>query len=188
MRTVRVLHAVGCVVTNPWEGIVTLPNTLRVLINPANESLLGTARPYFPRGGPLPPRAPPGLTTSSRWGGMDAGSGMLYPAQAVDGLVHQHGGHRLRDFLLSFPVLEARPDGEHVRCRVGDTVLTPSPPNLSHFDIIAHTPPPFWSSNPGSSQGRLWQELLSACYSSALRASAHAAAVAGKTQLQVRQL
>ena len=86
---VRILHAVGCVVTNPWEGIVTVPNALRVLINPANESLLGTARPYFPRGGPLPPRAPPGLTTSSRWGGMDAGPGMLYPAQAVDGLVHQ---------------------------------------------------------------------------------------------------
>ena len=183
---VRVLHAVGCVVTNPWEGIVTVPNSLRVLINPANEALLGTARSYFPRGGPLPRRSPPGLMTSSGWGGMDAGSGMLYPAQVVDGLVHQYGGQTLRATLRSFPVLEQRPDGEHVRCRVGDTILTPSPPNLSHFDIIAHTPPPFWrSSNPGYSQE--WQELLSACYSSALRASVNAAAFAGKTSLQVRQ-
>lgn len=46
-----------------------------VLINAANESLVGTQRSYFPRGGPCPSPPPPGVSNS--WGGMEAGPNML---------------------------------------------------------------------------------------------------------------
>ena len=64
-----------CVVTAPWgsarKGGAFAPSrpaagsafaeACRALLNPANPSLAGTARPYFPRGGPLPPPPPAGL-------------------------------------------------------------------------------------------------------------------------------
>ena len=64
-----------CVVTAPWgaarKGAAFAPSrpaggsafdeACRALLNPANPSLAGTARPYFPRGGPLPPPPPAGL-------------------------------------------------------------------------------------------------------------------------------
>ena len=81
-------------------------NVVRALINPANPSLVGTKRAYFPRGGPLPPPPPPQLEVSSRgWGGFEAGENLLYPAQVVDGLVHMHGGSELVSALLRAPVL-----------------------------------------------------------------------------------
>ena len=114
-----------CVVTAPWgaarKGAAFAPSrpaagsafaeACRALLNPANPSLAGTARPYFPRGGPLPPPPPAGLETSSRgWGGIDAGEGMLYPAQVVDGLVHAHAGGRLRTALAQVEAGEANPN------------------------------------------------------------------------------
>ena len=136
-----------CVVTAPWgaarKGAAFAPSRLaagtafadacRALLNPANPSLAGTARPYFPRGGPLPPPPPAGLETSSRgWGGIDAGEGMLYPAQVVDGLVHAHAGGRLRAALAE---VEAGEGG--VRCAVGGALATPAF-ELAAFDIVAH--------------------------------------------------
>ena len=64
-----------CVVTAPWgsarKGAAFAPprpaadsafaEACRALLNPANPSLAGTARPYFPRGGPLPPPPTAGL-------------------------------------------------------------------------------------------------------------------------------
>lgn len=74
----------------------------KVLINPGNEQLSGVSRfPYFPKGGPVP-KSPPDKDAHhimgyvSQWGGMEVGSGMLFPANAVDGLVHQLGGHQLK--------------------------------------------------------------------------------------------
>ena len=171
----RIERVVGCVVTSPVNGAAS---TLRALANPANEALVGTSRPYFPRGGPLPAPPPRGLQSSAMgWGGMDAGQNMLYPAQTVDGLVHQHGGRRLRELLAeAAPVLELRShDDDHVRCRVGDAVLTAAPPTLP-YDVIAHTPPPFW----GDAE---WEDRLTGSYASALRVATRAAAGAGKTSL-----
>ena len=180
--TLRLQRAVGCVVTAPWARSVPA-NALRALINPANEALIGTSRPYFPRGGPVPAAPPSSLSRSSiGWGGMEAGEGMVYPAQAVDGLVHQYGGHALRAALGRAPVIEARPNGEHVRCAVGEAVLTPSPPSLP-FDVIAHTPPPFWPSTPDDAQLALHDAQLTSCFVSALHATSRAAADAGKTLL-----
>ncbi|CAD7955544.1 unnamed protein product, partial [Amoebophrya sp. A25] len=77
-----------------------------VLANSANEALSGTAFPYFPRGGFPANDRDFGLSRSNRWAydwqkashwcGMESGSGMLYPAQCVDGLVHAAGGDKLK--------------------------------------------------------------------------------------------
>ena len=57
------------------------------LINPANESLVGTRFAYFPVGGPVPPvprdatQVSCSVLSSSHWGGMEAGENMLYSVQ-----------------------------------------------------------------------------------------------------------
>ena len=184
----RLERLVGCVVREPWGNSVSISASMRrALINPANEALIGTARPYFPRGGPVPSRPPKGLeTSSSGWGGMDAGSRMLYPAQVVDGLVHQHGGRALRDALVAAaPVLEEVANGEHVRCRVGDAILTAAPPSLP-FDVILHTPPPFFPSDSQQpSSVKDWESQLASCYISALRLAALSAAQAGQDRVML---
>ena len=120
---------------------------MRALINPANQPLSGTALAYFPRGGPVPRPPPAGLSAStSGWGGMDAGSGMLYPAQSVDGVVHTYGGNELREMLQAIASDGVDAAGQPVRCAVGRAVVTPSAGSLRDgFDRIAHTVPPFWS-------------------------------------------
>ena len=153
----------ACVVTGPWVLSPPPKAALRALINPANRLLVGTALPYFPRGGPLPASPPPGLAVSSGWGGMDAGWSMLYPAQAVDGVTHLHAGTKLRAALTALKI-NAR--GE--RCAIGCAVLSPSF-QLKHFDAIAHTPTPFWPSSSNSSSADSWRQQLIDCYiSSAL--------------------
>ena len=93
-----------CVVTDPWVDVEVACGTGRALLNPANSQLVGTARAYFPRGGPVPPAPPPGVQASSTgWGGLDAGEQMLYPAQVVDGLTHMHAGRGLREALAAIP-------------------------------------------------------------------------------------
>jgi len=69
------LHSTPCIVAHPmgWSD---------ALIVPANEELIGPALPYFPIGGPVPRRPPPGATTSM-WGGMEAGRGLLYSCQVT---------------------------------------------------------------------------------------------------------
>lgn len=120
---------------------------------------------------------------------MDAGSGMLYPAQVVDGLVHQHGGSALRDALRSAaPILEERPNGDHLRCRIGDAVLTAAPQTLP-FDVIAHTPPPFYHLQENKHAAaklcvaNRWESQLVSCYVSGVRVAAEAAEQAGKSTL-----
>ena len=104
------LYATPDIVASPPGGACDC------LINPANETLVGTQLAYFPRGGPCPEPPPEGV--SNAWGGMEAGANMLYPAQSVDGRVHAAGGAALREALLALP--EA--GGE--RCPVGSAVLT----------------------------------------------------------------
>ncbi|CAD7967005.1 unnamed protein product [Amoebophrya sp. A120] len=81
------------------------------LVTSANEALLGTAFPYFPRGGFRNKAGqqewPKDWQKSSHWCGMESGNGMVYPEQAVDGLVHRTFGsaglekelERAREFL-----------------------------------------------------------------------------------------
>ena len=119
---------------------------------------------------------------------MDAGYQMLYPAQVVDGLVHQHGGSELREALNAAPVLEHRADGDHVRCRLGDVMLTSAPAALSAlFDIICHTPPPFYNQSSAKQQcaANQWASQLASCYIASLRSSVRAAANAGSNELVV---
>ena len=156
-----------CVITEPWAGRAAASG--RALINPANSQLAGTARAYFPRGGPVPPPPPPGLqASSSSWGGLDAGEQMLYPAQVVDGLTHMHAGPGLREALAAVP---ARGDGK--RCAIGGVVLS-APFNLSdRFDVIAHTPTPFFPTGSDDVEG--WRQSLMACYTSSVLAIAEGA-------------
>ena len=143
----------ACVVTQPW--VAATQRTTRALINPANPQLAGTALAYFPVGGPCPPPPPPGTGSSAGWGGMEAGEGMLYPSQVVDGVVSTLGGAALRHALAA--------GGS--ACAVGEAVVTPAVGRLTDsFDVIAHTPPPFW---PRSSDARVrtaWEGALRRCY------------------------
>ena len=138
--------ASGCVVSGHWPS--ALQNHIRVLINPANNSLMGPQRGSFPRGGPVPPPHPTRLSARLRayWSrsredeSLDAD--LLYAAQCCDGLVHLQGAAELRAALALAPILEHRECGEHVRCRVGEAVLTAGDFNGLPFDAIVHTVPP----------------------------------------------
>ena len=205
-----------CVVTKPWSDISSgtnqsagaqrKPSHVRTaLINPANTALSGTALPYFPRGGPVP--APPpdaALQSSTRgWGGMEAGDGLLYPAQAVDGVVHALGGAELRRRLNELPShkIMAPPAGgdskhrtlvEEVRCAEGNAVVvtTAGCCELERmFDMICHTVPPFWPRNQRNStpdtcsdtstDTSTWQRTMRSCYISSVNALVGATAVSG---------
>jgi len=91
---------------------------------------------------------------------MEAGSGMLYPTQVVDGVVHRLGGKALRDALA-----RARPAAGTSRCAVGDAVVTAAAGALAEFDLIAHTPTPFWPREDATGEaGRAWLTQLQSCY------------------------
>ena len=114
----------------------------------------------------MPPAPPPGLqASSSGWGGLDAGDQMLYPAQVVDGLVHTYAGASLRTALAALPV---RSDGK--RCELGEAVISPSFGLHEQFDVIAHTPTPFWPANDGDDGIDEWREQLHSCYVAAITA------------------
>ena len=155
----------ACVVTEPWLRLEPASSSgFRALLNPANSALVGTSRAYFPRGGPVPPPPPQGLRASSAgWGGLDAGENMLYPSQSVDGVTHMHAGTGLRQALGALP---AR-GGE--RCAVGAAVLTEPFRLAERFDVIAHTPTPFWPSERGCEDLAQWRRQLRSCYIESIR-------------------
>jgi len=119
-----------------------------VLINPANPELSGVSKfPYFPKGGPAPKEYPKkdshhimGYVT--QWGGMEVGSGMLFSANVVDGMVHQLGEWRLALECRFLPAIR-----NNEKCPVGQAVVTgPGGSELmEHFDSIVHTVPPFYN-------------------------------------------
>ena len=163
-----------CIVTNGPPGC-------SALVNPSNPYLTGPAGfPYFARGGPQPSRQPGRhahhiMGYVSSWGGMDSGHGMMFSAETVDGLVHQHGGLRLRaecGLVGTHPNAELYADQQaaasesssstngtmrvednpqgRVKCPVGMAVVTPPGGDelRSRYDAIVHTTPPFYKYPP----------------------------------------
>lgn len=103
---------------------------------------------------------------------------MLYPAQAVDGIVHQLGGLTLLDALQAEKANGHDEVGQPIRCPEGGVVITSNwmrwridmsqagrPLANLPFDLIAHTVPPFWHGDK-----LVWAERLLSCYISSLNA------------------
>ncbi len=161
LRKFRVeVHHVSCIVSNP-------PEHNSALVNPANSELIGCiSQPYFPIGGPVPPKIPRELRNTS-WGGLEVGENMLYASQTVDGHVSELGGHSLRKEVEKLPVLQqvrAVTGGSvrNVRCLDGQAVITVATEGLAHnFKHVIHTVPPFV-------KDREWQLTLQQCYHSVL--------------------
>ena len=159
-----------CIVTNG-------PPDCSALVNPSNPYLTGpNSFPYFGRGGPQPSKQPVRhahhiMGYVSSWGGMDSGNGMMFSAETVDGLVHLHGGLRLRaecGLVGTHPSAEVYADQQasessdngtmrvydnpqgRVKCPVGMAVVTsPGGDELrSHYGAIIHTTPPFFRYPP----------------------------------------
>jgi len=151
-----------CIVTK--FGKTTEPSCT-VLINSSNPSLSGVKKfPYFPRGGPEPKEQPQKyehhiMGYVSQWGGMEVGSGMLFAANVVDGLVHQLGGWKLAFHIKMLPSIN-----ETEKCPVGEAVTTPpGGADLNQeYDNIIHTVPPFYDHHPEPSVylGRCYKKSL----------------------------
>ena len=135
MRWTRKLGPLRVVVERT-TCVVRASTTKDVLINAANESLVGAQLPYFPRGGPCPPPLPEGLgNNANSWGALETGPGFVFREHAVDGVVSSLGGKALRDLCA-----RARPDG----FAAGDAVATAAP-GLP-FETLVHAVAPFWES------------------------------------------
>ena len=151
-----------CIVTN-------FRKQATILINPSNPQLSGVRNfPYFPRGGPVPHDRPKSMHKDwqplgfvSQWGGMEVGSGMLYPASVVDGLVHQLGGWRLEGECRLKSMMATNAEA----CPVGDAVVTSAGSGKlrESYEKIVHTTPPFFQyhDNP--------KDALHSCYTKALQ-------------------
>ena len=119
----------------------------------------------FVRGGPVPKEQPKKyehhiMGYVSQWGGMEVGTGMLFSANVVDGLVHQLGGWKL---MLQCKLLPNIHDDE--KCPVGHAVYTYSGGKEleEQFDKIIHTSPPFFKHHEEP------EYHLAQCYRNALK-------------------
>jgi len=158
------------------ESSTTSSPNCTVLVNPSNPQLAGCRNfSYFPRGGPVPSKKRGGVGSMHRdwqplgfvsnWGGMEVGSGMMYPAGVVDGLVHQLGGRRLRAE-CAYKKLAAAGRGEDDPCPVGTAVVTTwgDAALLQEYDKIVHATPPFYRYHDGPDCDR--EAALERCYRS----------------------
>jgi O-acetyl-ADP-ribose deacetylase (regulator of RNase III) len=173
-----------------------------VLINPSNTGLTGCRQfPYFPRGGPVPSERvtsavhrdwqPLGYVT--QWGGMEVGTGMLYPTSVVDGLVHLYGGTYLQTELYwirqqqkykwrnhwllqqlapPWKYKKSHDDNDYPEhtanneaCPVGAAIRTSAGNGAlsEQYHQIVHTTPPFYKYNDHHPTDSV-QQLLSSCY------------------------
>lgn len=136
------------------------PANCHILINPANAQLSGVKNfPYFPRGGPVPTQSGMSMkeNASSNWGGLEVGSGMLFPASVVDGLVHAFGGSTLETECKQ----KQKEAGDENACPVGSAVMTTSGDLHIEYDAVVHTTPPFFSHDESP------EEMLASCYRNA---------------------
>jgi O-acetyl-ADP-ribose deacetylase (regulator of RNase III) len=148
-----------------------------ILVNPSNPQLSGVSNfPYFPRGGPVPSKQPVTMHKDwqplgfvSSWGGMEVGNGMLYPVSVVDGLVHLHGGWRLR-LECTWHRLKAKVLGREACCPVGTAVMTSAGNDrlATSYEAVIHTTPPFYQhdANPLDTLRRCYYSALDVAYSS----------------------
>ena len=162
----------------------------RFLVNSANEYLVSTQLPYFPRGG-LPRLnnvlgGPGSWQFSTGWGGMEAGGGMVYPAQTLDGelatrcpdmasWIREHVApvvtrdpHHALDTADPGPRMRRLPlTRDQVRCVTGGSVWAPvSGPLAAVFPLGAlHTVAPY-NSDPDR------DPRLEQCYASCLALAA----------------
>ena len=131
------LHLTPCIIACP-------PGRCDALINPANEQLQGT------------------LFSPAEANTRLLGNGIIYPPQAIDGLVHELGGDAL------WRALEALPQhpGSSRRCSPGDAVVTPAFGELRcSYSQLVHAVAPFYCDTN-------WKSLLCAAYSNAFTAAA----------------
>mmetsp|Transcript_33329 Transcript_33329/g.55111 ORF Transcript_33329/g.55111 Transcript_33329/m.55111 type:complete len:247 (-) Transcript_33329:75-815(-) len=118
-----------CIVCHP-------PGDCDALVNPANEQLDGTQ--FDPS------------TANSKL----MGNAIIYPSQAIDGLVTDLGGDAMYRALQALP---EHPSGGG-RCPVGMAVLTPATGELVHaYNHVVHTTPPFYNSPR-------WRQELFSCF------------------------
>ena len=162
----------------------------RFLVNSANEYLVSTQLPYFPRGG-LPRLnnvlgGPGSWQFSTGWGGMEAGGGMVYPAQTLDGelatrcpdmasWIREHVApvvtrdpHHALDTADPGPRMRRLPlTRDQVRCVTGGSVWAPvSGPLAAVFPLGAlHTVAPYHSDRDRDPR-------LEQCYASCLALAA----------------
>ena len=162
----------------------------RFLVNSANEYLVSTQLPYFPRGG-LPRLnnvlgGPGSWQFSTGWGGMEAGGGMVYPAQTLDGelatrcpdmarWIRDHVApvvtrdpHHALDTADPGPRMRRLPlTRDQVRCVTGGSVWVPvSGPLAAVFPLGAlHTVAPYHSDRDRDPR-------LEQCYASCLALAA----------------
>ena len=162
----------------------------RFLVNSANEYLVSTQLPYFPRGG-LPRLnnvlgGPGSWQFSTGWGGMEAGGGMVYPAQTLDGelatrcpdmasWIREHVApvvtrdpHHALDTADPGPRMRRLPlTRDQVRCVTGGSVWAPvSGPLAAVFPLGAlHTVAPYNSDRDRDPR-------LEQCYASCLALAA----------------
>jgi O-acetyl-ADP-ribose deacetylase (regulator of RNase III) len=166
------IYTTTCIVTNfALDGSGSAPSGQRVLLNPSNPQLSGVKNfPYFPKGGPVPKERPSTMHKDwqplgyvSNWGGMEVGSGMLYPVSVVDGLVHQmagwqfHAACQWKQRIASLYDMDACPEGQAVKTPTGGDLQ-------QYYDTIIHTTPPFFDRDKEQS----CRDLLFQCYKNGL--------------------
>jgi len=121
------VHRTACIVTHPPGG----EHANHALVNPANEGLVGTR--FTPE---ECWRNLHGDPTTGRW----SEDYVVYPTQAIDGLVTEFGGEALKLALESLPA-----DQQGHRCSVGRAVATPALGELHElYSSLIHTVPPLY--------------------------------------------
>ena len=141
------LYVTPCIVTSPPR------RRCNALVNPANERLQGT-------------RFTPG--ECARY--LAPGSNLLYPPQAIDGIVHgargdssgdAGGAAALAELISAMPV-----EADGVRCPTGCAVATRSTGELAEcYDHVIHAVAPFY-------EAERWRELLLCAYHAAFDTAA----------------
>jgi len=159
------IHLTKCIVKNPPKHVHQEKRT-RSLLVPTNPTLTSTTLfSYFQRGGSslkssriLPPSGP-----SSQWGGMEAGSDMVYPVQTIDGLVYIHGGKEYWDALENLRNQVGSDGGARLSEGCGDlpealTCKAMGQLKYAGYDNLIHVASPVY--RDGDSEG----VLLRNCY------------------------
>ena len=119
------VHRTACIVTHPPGG----ERANHALVNPANDQLVGTR--FTPEECWKNLHGDP---TTGRWDK----DFVVYPHQAIDGLVSEFGGDGLAAALAAQPA-----DAHGRRCRVGSALMTPAFSELLElYEGLIHAVPP----------------------------------------------